>query len=312
MSIITIRNLSKTYKNGGVAALAGIDLEIDKHTIFGYLGPNGAGKTTTIKILTGLMKATAGTATVAGYEVGLNSLQVRSHIGYLCQNPKYYSWMTGNELLHFTGELFGLSSKVNKQRAAELLTMAGLKKAAKRRIGTYSGGMVQRIGIAQALVSAPDVLFLDEPVSALDPLGRKEVLEFIQQLKESTTVFMSTHILEDVERICDQVGIIHNGKIIIKEDVDTLKEKYAPPRLELGFELDADRVRFSALIKEETWARKLVFENNCFVFRPADFADIRDRVLKLVTDHKLSLNRLVTNSATLEDVFVKLIGGANA
>ena len=219
MSIITIRKLSKTYKKEGVNALNSIDLDVEKNTIFGYLGPNGAGKTTTIKILTGLMVPTGGKAQVAGYEIGLNSLEVRAHIGYLSQNPKYYSWMKGTELLLFTGELYGLSPGENRRRCHELLEMAGLKKAGNRKIGGYSGGMLQRIGIAQALVPYPEVLFLDEPVSSLDPIGRKEVLEFIRLLKEKTTVFMSTHILEDVERICDEVGIIHNGRIIIKEDI---------------------------------------------------------------------------------------------
>lgn len=312
MNSIICRNLTKIYAKQEVPALAGVDLEVKDNTIFGYLGPNGAGKTTTIKILTGLMLPSSGTAEVAGYQVNLNSLKVRARIGYLSQAPSYYTWMKGLELLLFTGELFGLSVQENRNRAWQLLELAGLKRAAQRKIGTYSGGMVQRIGIAQALMSRPRVLFLDEPVSSLDPLGRKEVLEFIAALKAETTVFMSTHILEDVERICDEVGIIDKGKILVREDISSLLKKYAHSRVEIGFEAPADEQRFSALLASYSWNKTVTLAKGLFTFNLPDFSALRQEILKLISVNNLSLKHLITRSATLEDVFVKLVGGDHA
>jgi len=185
MAAIRCQEITKFYKKDRILALDRLDFELHKNVVFGFLGPNGAGKTTAIKILTGLMRPSSGTAVVAGDLVSLNSTRLRYNIGYLSQTPVFYNWMTGKELLFFVGRLFGLSRKENEKRADELLALSGLTDSANRRIGGYSGGMIQRLGIAQAMVNKPEVLFLDEPCSSLDPLGRKEVLEFYNGFVDS-------------------------------------------------------------------------------------------------------------------------------
>ncbi len=180
--------------------------------IFGFVGPNGAGKTTTLKILMGLIRATSGTARVLGHDVGETAF--RRHVGFLPENPYFYDYLTGRETLDFYAKLCGLSRERRHARADELLSQVGLEHAAGARVRTYSKGMQQRLGIAQALVHDPDVVFLDEPMSGLDPIGRKEVRDLILRLRDrGKTVFMNTHILHDVELVCDRVAIIAGGRI---------------------------------------------------------------------------------------------------
>ncbi|MDD4877328.1 MAG: ABC transporter ATP-binding protein, partial [Dehalococcoidales bacterium] len=209
MEAISCQGLTKHY--GNFVALDNLDLVVEEQTVFGFLGPNGAGKTTTVKMLVGLSTPSAGRAWIAGQEVIDDALSLRSRIGYLPEVPAFYNWLTGREFLSYVGELHHLSSREIKLRCDQYLELVELIEAAKRKIGGYSRGMKQRLGIAQALINRPKVLFLDEPCSALDPMGRREVLNLIEQMRTETTVFMSTHILSDVERVCDVVGIINQG-----------------------------------------------------------------------------------------------------
>jgi len=180
--------------------------------IFGFVGPNGAGKTTMLKVLLGLIRATSGSARVLGHDVAETAF--RRHVGFLPENPYFYDYLTGRETLDFYAVLCGLSRKARRERREELLAQVGLAHAADARVRTYSKGMQQRLGIAQALVHDPDVVFLDEPMSGLDPIGRKEVRDLILRLREKgKTVFMNTHILHDVELVCDRVAIIAGGRI---------------------------------------------------------------------------------------------------
>jgi ABC-2 type transport system ATP-binding protein len=180
--------------------------------IFGFVGPNGAGKTTTLKILMGLIRPSAGAASILGHDVGETSF--RRHVGFLPENPYFYDFLTGREILRFYARLSGVSRARISSRVDTLLAWVGLSQAADARLRTYSKGMLQRIGIAQALVHDPSVVFLDEPMSGLDPIGRKEVRDLILRLRaEGKTVFMNTHILSDVEMVCDRVAIIVRGQI---------------------------------------------------------------------------------------------------
>lgn len=311
MTILECRELTKTYDKGETPAVKNLTLSIDEGTIFGFLGPNGAGKTTTIKMMTGLIQASEGEVFVGGSPVTLNRLESKRDLGYLSQEPRYYPWMTGRELLTFVAGLYGMDRTAAAARAVELLRLSGLVEAADKKIGAYSGGMVQRIGIAQALVNNPKILFLDEPVSDLDPIGRKEVLDFIAALRGKTTVFMSTHILADVERVCDRVGIINRGEMIVIEDTNTLKNRYAPPHVELRFDTQEDGRRFQELLKKENRFEHVVEDNGKFLIRPENFTQSRNELLRLMADHSLSLNGLEVKSASLEEVFVKLIGESN-
>ena len=207
---ISMERLTKHYK--GVEALTDLSLEVPAGTVFGFLGPNGAGKTTALKVLAGLARATAGSATVAGERVSAAGNH-RRHLGYLAQDPRFYAWMTGRETLRYVARFRGIGTD-RERHIGDLLERVGIADAADRRTSTYSGGMRQRLGVAQALVGRPAVILLDEPVSALDPIGRKDVLDLMRELKGETTVFYSTHILDDVERVSDHVAILDHGRLV--------------------------------------------------------------------------------------------------
>lgn len=234
MSAIVIEGLSKTY--GSIRALDGLDLEVQPGQIFGFLGPNGAGKTTTLRILAGLAHPTSGRAWIEGVLVGGES-PARRQIGYLPEDPGFYPWMRAREFLaDLIGGLHGQKHSEARKRSEELLTLVGLDEAAGRRIGGFSRGMRQRLGLAQALMNRPRVLLLDEPVSALDPAGRHDILALIDRLGEQTTIFMSTHILSDVERICDVIGILDHGRLIALDTREDLLSQYATPAIEVTFD----------------------------------------------------------------------------
>ena len=240
MSEIRTEGLRKTY--GEIVALQSLDLTVEAGTVFGFLGPNGAGKTTTLRLLAGLARPSSGQAWLAGEPAGPEG-RARAHIGYLPEEPRFYNWMSPLEFLSgFVGGLFGLAREQASDRAHSLLERVGLADAARRRIGGFSRGMRQRLGLAQALMNRPRVLLLDEPVSALDPGGRRDILEWIGELKSETTVFMSTHILEDVERVCDTIGILHRGRLVAVEARQTLLTRYAVPAVEVEFDAPAQRI----------------------------------------------------------------------
>jgi ABC-2 type transport system ATP-binding protein len=206
---ISISALTKRYRD--VVALDAFSLDVPRGSVFGFLGPNGAGKSTAMRILAGLTGATSGTATVAGHAVGRGGAH-RQEVGYLAQDPRFYGWMTGREVLEYVAGFYPVR---RGPRASELLELVDLGDAGDRPTRTYSGGMRQRLGIAQALAGDPEVLLLDEPAAALDPLGRHDVLLLLERLRGGKTVFYSTHILDDVERISDHVAIIDAGRLIV-------------------------------------------------------------------------------------------------
>jgi len=210
MSAISIHRLTKSY--GSVEAVSDLSLDVPTGSLFGFLGPNGAGKTTTIKILAGLARPTSGGAEVAGEPVTPQGAH-RRHIGYLAQEPRFYDWMTGRQTLRYIAGFYPTQDHLER-RIDELLEQAGIREAGDRKTKTYSGGMRQRLGIAQALVGRPAVLMLDEPASSLDPLGRRDVLELLARLRGETTVLFSTHILDDVERVTDHVAIMDHGRLV--------------------------------------------------------------------------------------------------
>ncbi|HTS14572.1 MAG TPA: ABC transporter ATP-binding protein, partial [Candidatus Sulfotelmatobacter sp.] len=218
-----------TKRFGRILALDRLDLSVPQGSIFGLLGPNGAGKTTALRILTGLARPSEGQASVGGVPVGLDRPELWRGIGYLDQDPRFYGWMRGRELLELVGRLYGLRGSDLSSRVDELLERTGLAGAADRRIGGYSGGMRQRLGIAQALLHRPPVLFLDEPVSSLDPEGRRDLLALIAGLRGDATVVFSTHVLADVERVCDRVAILHRGRLITEGPLEELLAAHARP-----------------------------------------------------------------------------------
>lgn len=230
-TVIQCRDLGKRFAQ--VQALNRLSLDVPERCVFGFLGPNGAGKTTAIRIMTGLLQADEGSCAVAGIPVSARSTRHQAKIGYLAQEPKYYGWLTGRELLHMSGRMFGMSKADAVSRASELLEQTGLEHARDRRIEGYSGGMQQRLGIAQAIMHRPEVVLLDEPVSALDPVGRREVLELIADIAKQATVLMSTHILADVERVCSHIAVMRSGSVVASGERHALMQEYAPAQMSL-------------------------------------------------------------------------------
>ena len=315
MTAIRIEALHKYF--GEVKALDGLTLNVERGSVFGFLGPNGAGKTTTIRILTGLARPDSGRAWVSGVEVNARSSQQRevaARVGYLPQDPTFYAWMTGQEFLEYVGRVFGLAGHESRERAQELLALTGLSKAANRRIGGFSGGMRQRLGVAQALVNQPEVLFLDEPVSSLDPAGRKEVLELIERLRGQSTVFMSTHILADVERVCDTVGIINHGKLITQAPQEALIERYAAPAFEIetenGFapQLEA----WAETLCQRNWVAAVSTERRVARVAVHDVETAKRELMAAAAQSGLVLTRYEMVRPSLEDVFLRLVNGEEA
>ncbi len=312
--MIRIDNLVKTY--GAVRALDGLSLHVPPGVVYGFLGPNGAGKTTTLRILSGLAHADAGTVqingqTVRGTRVGAAGVDVRGGgdirriIGVLPEEPAFYPYLTATEYLRdLIAPLYGIENAEAKRRAAELLERVDLKKAAKRRIHGFSRGMRQRLGLAAALIHRPPVLLLDEPVSALDPAGRKEVLDLIETLRGETTIMLSTHILGDVERVCDVVGIIQSGKLIIQEAREALLARYAVPVFEveadLGFNGWGQTARALPVVKD------IALDGKTARVTVANVAAAQPVLLRSLADSNVLVRRFEVVHPSLEEIFLRL------
>ena len=301
---IECRGLAKSY--GDVRALRGLDLLIPEGSIFGLLGPNGSGKTTLLRLLTGLRRANAGTAFIEGDPVGP---QTRRRIGYLDQEPRFYPWMTGLELLMLAGSLFGLRGAALTAGVGRAIEVAGLAEFVRRRIAGYSGGMRQRLGIAQAIVHDPPVLLLDEPVSSLDPAGRHSVLEVLGRLRERSTVVVSTHILGDVERVCDRIAILDHGTLIVESEKDALLDRYAAPvyevELRAGDEAAAEHV--AELIRARPWATSVTRTGAQLRVATSTSGGASVDLLELIAAARHPVERFERSRPSLEDVFLRLL-----
>jgi len=223
--VIQTTNLSKELTSSllrrKVRILSGLNLSVKKGETFGLIGPNGAGKTTSIKLMLGLMRPTEGNAEILGMPAG--DKRALARLGYLPENPYFYSHLTGREFLDFAGQLFGIESKQRQERAKELIESVGLSEAADMQMRKYSKGMLQRLGIAQSLINNPELVFWDEPMSGLDPIGRRDVRQILLKLKEhGTTIFFNSHLLPDVNEVCDRVGVMCKGRMVVQEKVKNI------------------------------------------------------------------------------------------
>lgn len=246
MDALKIDNLHKSF--GKNTIINGLSMSIPENTIFGFLGKNGAGKTTTMKMILGFLKKDEGSIKVFGEEVSFGQSKTNRFIGYLPDVPEFYGYMTAKEYLNLCGAITGLSKNEIKNKSVELLELVGLRDVNKR-ISGYSRGMKQRLGIAQALLNSPKLLICDEPTSALDPLGRKEILDIILKIKDSTTVIFSTHILSDVEAICDHVVVLDKGKNVLEGSIDELKNIKRKNTIKIRFKSDKELKAFKSLDK---------------------------------------------------------------
>lgn len=302
--MLKVININKKY--GDFEVLKNICFEIKKGSIYGFLGPNGAGKTTTMNILSGLIDFNSGEVYLDGEDFKKNKRQLLKKVGYLPQNPVFYNYMNANEYLHFIGEIANMPEKNIKERTTELLDIVRLTESAKRKIGQYSGGMKQRLGIAVALFNKPEIVFLDEPTSALDPEGRMEILEFIKDLKSSgTTVFLSTHILSDIERVCDEVSILDKGQILISDNLENLKNKYIQPIFDIEFEKKC--LNLEKVLLDFKWVEKILMNENKASIYVNNLDIAKSQLLKLLVLGENTILSYELRKSNLEDIFIRLV-----
>jgi ABC-2 type transport system ATP-binding protein len=309
MSVLEVEGLRKAFRQ--VQALDGLSFAVEAGTVFGFLGPNGAGKTTTLRILAGLARPDSGSACVAGHPAGPAS-PARRLVGYLPEEPRFYTWMTATEFLRdYVAGLFGLKAEEARRRTNELLSLVGLQDAARRRIAGFSRGMRQRLGLAQALLNRPQVVLLDEPVSALDPAGRRDMLLLIEELRRTTTVLMSTHILEDVERVCDSVGIIKDGRMVTVDERQALLDRYATPLIEIAFRAHPDRIgAWAEQIRRLPGVVSAVTDEALVRIQLGTDLAADQQVLAQAVASGMPVERFEHGRPKLEDVFLRLVGQA--
>lgn len=303
--MIELKQVIKSY--GSHRVLDGINLKVNEGEIYGFIGQNGAGKSTTMNILAGLIDFQKGQCVINNREVHMGKAGTAKDIGYLPEDPRFYPYMNAWEYLSFIGTIGGDNADKIRKKSAELLEIVKLTEAAKRAIGGYSRGMKQRLGIAAALYHDPKILLLDEPSSALDPEGRTDVLEIISRLKkEGKTIFLSTHILNDIERICDRVGILHKGKIVLEEKLETLMNEYIQPVYDIEFESSLDEEKIKVLKNAE-------FLDNVVAGRKGVSIWIKDykrnggRLATLIGSLNMPIISMNLRRNTLEEIFLKVV-----
>ena len=307
VAAIVCHSLVKRY--GNITALDRLDLEVPAGSLFGFLGPNGAGKTTTIRLLTGLAWPTSGRATVAGLDPARGDIQLRQRISHQDQQSKLYGWMRGRELLEFVGRLFGFRGLDLKSRVDEALEKTGLLEAAGRRVAGYSGGMRQRLNLAQALMNRPQVLFLDEPASSLDPAGRHDVLDLLADLRGQVTVFMSSHILEDVEKVCDRVGIIDRGRLVADATMAELQARFAEPvfAIELEPGQPTAQAALVAALDQSALVEGVGRDGPVLRVAVTDASRAGPEILRILATSGVHVARFERLRPSLEDVFLRLV-----
>jgi ABC-2 type transport system ATP-binding protein len=309
--LLVCRGLRKSF--GERVAVDDVSFEIAPGQAYGLLGPNGAGKTTTLRLLVGLARPTRGTVIIDDGRIDPARPDRRLGIGVLDQDPRYYGWMTGRELVELAGRLQGLDGGEARARAKETLGLVGLSDAAGRRVAGYSGGMRQRLGIAQALVARPRLLILDEPVSSLDPEGRRDLLVLIAELRASATVLFSTHVLADIERICDRVGILDHGRLVTEAPLDELLARFALPLYRLDPEpgQEAAVEALATVLRGTPWVDGVRTHEGQLVVSVSDERAASAGLLPLVVAGGVRLAAFERVRPSLEDVFLRLVGRDN-
>jgi len=304
MSILSIENLSKSF--GAAKVIDGISFEVAEKSIFGFIGKNGAGKTTTMKMILGLLKSDGGYIEVCGEPVNYGQTKTNRFIGYLPDVPEFYNYMTPKEYLMLCGEITGLSASVCKKRCIDLIELVGLEKA-NRKIGGFSRGMKQRLGIAQALINEPKLLICDEPTSALDPIGRKELLDILERVKVNTTVLFSTHILSDVERICDRIALLNNGKLALCGTITELREQHKQDGLFIEFESLVDLNAFLSKLGAFSWVNKTESNGTSLTIKVSDIKRAEKDVLNILSDHQLLPLKFEIMEPSIETLFMEAV-----
>ncbi len=308
MFAIETNGLTKKY--AAHTALDGLTIKIPKGSICGFLGKNGAGKTTTIKMLVGLTKPTSGTISLMGSEYRYGSHD-NSIIGYLPDVPNFYGYMTAREYLDFCGKLYGMEKSKLKKRVDELLIQVGLENAKNHIVG-FSRGMKQRLGVAQALINEPDIILMDEPISALDPIGRHEVMELIRSLRGKVTVFFSTHILADVETTCDYALILNKGKLLVADTIANIKQSYSSNTALIRFFTPEDGAQFIGKVGADTGFTVEKRNPLEFLLRGQTTNDLGRIISKVLAESNVSMESYNAYVPTIEDIFMEVTADVKA
>lgn len=297
--MLEVSHISKSF--GSRPVIRELTFTVPEHCIYGFVGKNGAGKTTTMKMILGLLRTDGGQIKVNGHPVSFGQNQTNKYIGYLPDVPEFYSYMTPAEYLGLCGEITGLSKKCSAGRIEEYLQLVGLFAERNKRIRGFSRGMKQRLGIAQALINRPLLLICDEPTSALDPVGRKEILDILVSVRDHTTVLFSTHILTDVERICDRIGILNDGTLAFQGTLDECRSLHPQDGFEIEFHDSKTARSFAALLPggELTGGTLLTYHRNTSVSMPD--------ALRLIAEKRLCPVRIEQREPDLEHIFMEVI-----
>lgn len=303
MSVISIENLRKEYlpksfSKNKILALDGVSFEVGEGEIFGLLGPNGAGKTTLIKVLLGITFPTSGKGKL--FEQEINNVKIKSRVGYLPENHSFPNYFTGEQVLYHFGKLSGMSSDEVKIKADEYLEIVGMKEWRKVKIRKYSKGMMQRIGLAQAMINNPDLIFLDEPTDGVDPIGRKEIRDVLIKLKsQGKTIFLNSHLLSETEIICDRVAILNKGKLVKEGRVDdiTSTDSYAFATSELDDEV------YNVLLNNY----KAIIQSKNYFLIPAKNLEEVNKIIDFIRSKNILIQSVSKEKITLESKFINLI-----
>nr|WP_315022050.1 ABC transporter ATP-binding protein [uncultured Aminipila sp.] len=304
MNVLTINGLSKNF--GTQKIIDNLNFSVPEGTVFGFIGQNGAGKTTTMKMILGLLKADSGEITICGQTVSYGQTKTNRYVGYLPDVPEFYNYMKPLEYLTLCGKISGLTKSETKGRSDELLSLVGLY-GVKKRIGGFSRGMKQRLGIAQALLSRPKLLICDEPTSALDPVGRKEILDILQKIKGTTTVVFSTHILSDVERICDHVAVLHKGNIAVSGTLSEIKTMHGKDSLWLEFSKNEEVNEFKACAKIIPLLPHAEERGTEIILHGADIVHIQSIVISVLAETGLCPSKMEIMEPSLENLFLEVV-----
>jgi ABC-2 type transport system ATP-binding protein len=306
-------NLTKNY--GSLIAVNNLNLKIQKNSIHGFLGPNGAGKTTTLKMIVGLLKPSSGSAKVLGREVHVDDAVSRLKIGYMPELPKFPKHLKGVELLDIYGRMYGMTKQQRLEQIPKLVELVGLKGRENDYIGKYSKGMQQRIGIAQALLNYPELIILDEPSIGLDPVGMVEVRELVKEIsKEGRTVFLSSHLLFEVEQICDHVTIINKGSMLASDTVQVVSNMFSGPSM-IQLEIVNLTSALVSAVEKLPFVAKVYREgssNSLTIHVTSQDSDVPVKVSKEITNAGGVIVAMSQKESTLEDVFIQLVGGIKA
>lgn len=301
MELLTAQHLTRKF--GSTEALRDVSFSIGERRCIALLGPNGAGKTTTLSILAGLLEPTSGELAFKGDLTG----DRRKWMGFLPQNPAFFGWMTGRETMITAGKLCGLTSAEAAKRSDELLETAGLKDAANRRVAGYSGGMKQRLGLAQAVIHRPRLLLLDEPVSALDPVGRRDVLRMLEAWKEDMTILLSTHVLHDAEQVCDDLILMHRGRVLEQGSMETLSRSAGNPFLKIAVDDNAASARWLERLAGMPGVLKVEADGKIRHVHTNDIESVRQSILRSALEEGIGLQLFEVGRKSLEEWFVEAV-----